>query len=315
MDKCKEDPTDPFRLTLLAYFHLDRDTTIREKAAEILHVDDILDVVDDENVPRRLVQKILTTLESHTDEKTREMVREARIKEVERLNKRLREIEVSVNAYFDVIFQSLGYNRINDKKDAIQALKNASMILQQYAVESKTDTTQNRGVIEYLNKATQYFENTINALYMDTKHGLFSELDEIRSMVHYVLDLKHFRFQDEKQKESDVDDSLLQKAVMIWRTAISQYLGRIKDLEEMLHMKWVKWLQENEPTKKPEWMEDELHGAFLEIEIMHKKEVDCKLRIPCRECKRRGCASERFLLQVDFMLEEILSNFESQEPA
>lgn len=103
------------------------------------------------------------------------------------------------------------------------------------------------------------------------------------------------------------DAELLNKAATIWRISISRYLGRIKDLDEMLHLKLVKVLQEVSPNDKIEQLEDEIHIATMEIETSHKESVDCKLKIPCRECKRRGCASERFLLQCGFLLEEIIN--------
>ncbi len=310
LEKTKDDPTDLFNLTVLAYLHLDKDQSIREQASAILQIDDVIEVLDDETVPRHIVHSILSLLENHPDDKIRARASEVRLQEVERLNRKMKEIETSINAYFDVIFQSLGYSRINDQKDAIQMLKGAGGFLEQYAAEaSHVEPHTKKMVTDYMQAAIQHFQTSINTLYLDTKKELFAELDEIRSMVRYVLDLKQFRFQDERQRDEDLDESLLGKAVMIWRTAISQYLGRIKDLEEMLHMKWMKLMQDAEPGKKAEVMEDELHGAFLEIEMMHKRNIDCKLRIPCRECKRRGCASERFLIQVDFMLDEMISNF------
>lgn len=96
---------------------------------------------------------------------------------------------------------------------------------------------------------------------------------------------------------------------MIWRATISVFLGRVKDLEEMLRMKWTKLISEGNTKQKIEAFESELYEAFDEIESGHKTEVECKLKIPCRECKRRGCASERFLHQVDFLLDEINMNF------
>lgn len=313
LEKTKDDPTDLFNLTVLSYLHLDKDKSIQEKAAEVLQIEDVIEVLEDETIPRRIVHGILDQLEKHPDETIRAKASAVRLREVERLNKKMKEIETSINAYFDVIFQSLGYSRINDQKDAIQVLKGANGFLEQYGSEGQHVDPQTRKIVaDYLHAAIQHFQNSINTLYLDTKKELFGELDEIRSMVRYVLDLKQFRFQDERQRDEELDESLLVKAVMIWRTAISQYLGRIKDLEEMLHMKWMKLMHDNEPSKKTEVLEDELHGAFMEIEMMHKRNVDCKLRLPCRECKRRGCASERFLIQVEFMLDEMISNFQHE---
>lgn len=310
LEKCVEDPTDLFNATLITYLHFDKDTDLRTQALEILQPDDIIDLVSDDSTPRHISSQVLPMLEKSTDERVRQRTTEIRLKEAERLNKKMKEIEVSVNAYFDVIFQSLNYSRINSQKEAVTMLRGSLNYLQLFAKEAKNlesgSATVAQGVIR---QAIEHFEGSINALYSDTKRELFTEFEEIQGMVRHILDLKSFKFEEESGVEDEVDEAVLNKAVMIWRNTISQFLGRIKDLEEMLRIKWGKLMTENEPKRKQEENESDLYEAFGEIETMHKNEVDCKLKIPCRECKRRGCASERFMLQVDFLLEEIHQGF------
>ncbi|NUM82082.1 hypothetical protein HUU42_14905 [bacterium] len=317
LERSVQDPSDFFNLSVLAFMHLEPDKEISTRAAEILQLDDIFELVSDESTPRRIVDSVLRLMEKHPDEGIQGRVKEVRFKEAERLNKKMKEIEISVNAYFDVIFQSLGYSRINDQKDAIQVLKTALNYLQQFRAENaKVEPESDQTAQAHINRAIQHFQGSISNLYLDTKKEVFEELDQIQGMIKHILDLKNFKFDDEShESEEPIDESVLNKAVMIWRAAMSQYLGRIKDLEEMLHLKWAKLVQEVEPSKKQEAHEDELHEAFSEIEKSHKDMIECKLKIPCRECKRRGCASERFMLQVDFLLDEINDNFSKLKQA
>ncbi len=306
---CKEDPTDEFHLSLLAWYHVDTDTGLSKLAAEALSLEDLFELLSDSSTPRRVVLPILATLEKHPEQGIVNRISEVRISLAERDNKKLKEIEVSVNAYFDVIFQSLGYVRINDRKDAVQVLKSSLTFIHQYHVESgHADIIQLGNTDQFLNEAINHFQNSIQKMYTDTKKELFSEMQQIHSMIEHVLDLKSFKFDDD-QTPGDVqpDAELMNKAATIWRISISRYLGRIKDLDEMLHMKLIKFMQEMNPSDKPEQLEDELHIASMEIETVHKESVDCMLKIPCRECKRRGCASERFLLQCGFLLDEMIS--------
>lgn len=311
LDDCAENPTDFFNLGVLAYCHMDEKEAVRQKAIGILSVDDILELTGDESTPRNISNEILKYLEKHPDGKIEMLVQEIRLKEADRLNKRMKELEVSVNAYFDVVFQSLGYARINDQKEAVQVLKTSMNFLQQYAHVSESPDTATAATVEaYLRKAVGFFENSINTLYKDTKKEMFTELEEIQGIVRHILDLKTFKFEEESSAASQVvDEATLSKAVMIWRSSISQYLGRIKDLEEMLRIKWTRLVADHEPAKKAEAVESELYEAFAEIEGHHKEDVECKLKIPCRDCKRRGCASERFLIQIDFLISETTENF------
>ncbi len=308
----EEDPSDFFNLSVLATMHVDIDPELRGKASEILSLEDLFDLIGDESTPRRIASDILQLLERHSDRQIKSRAEEIRLLETERLNKKMKEIEVSVNAYFDVIFQSLGYARINDQKDAVQVLKTSINYLQQFRAETKNADDKTLGAAtDLINQALTHFQSSINSLYTDTKKEVFSELEEIQGMVKHILDLKHFKFDEESDDpDEEMDEMILNKAVMIWRTAISQFLGRVKDFEEMLKLKWIKLVPEVDKTRNPEMIEEELQEAFTEIEVHHKGAVDCKLKIQCRDCKRRGCASERFLLQVDFLLDEITDNFD-----
>ena len=310
LEKSKDDPSDFFNLSVIVYMHLAEDEAMSAVAQDVLSLEDVFDLLSDESTPRHVSVTILRLLEKHPNKQIQTRAQEIRIKDAERLNKKMKEIEVSVNAYFDVIFQSLNYNKINNEKEAVQNLRTALNYLQQFSQEAEdlepSAVTVTQGVIR---KAIEHFDHSISHLYGDTKKEVFSEIEEIQGMVQHILDLKNFKFEEENKKPDDVDEEILNKAVMIWRATISVFLGRVKDLEEMLRMKWTKLISEGNTKQKIESIESELYEAFDEIESGHKAEVECKLKIPCRECKRRGCASERFLHQVDFLLDEINMNF------
>lgn len=316
LEKSKDDPSDFFNLSVIVYMHLENDETVSDIAQDVLSLDDIFDLLSDDSTPRHVSVTILKMLERHPNKQIQARAQEIRIKGAEKLNKKMKEIEVSINAYFDVIFQSLNYSKINNEKEAAQNLRIALNYLQQFAQESndleQSAVTVTQGV---LRKAIEHFDHSVTDLYGDTKKEVFSEIEEIQGMVQHILDLKNFKFEEENQKAEDVDEEILNKAVMIWRATISVFLGRVKDLEEMLRMKWTKLISETNSKQKMESIESELYEAFGEIEAAHKNDVECKLKIPCRECKRRGCASERFLHQVDFLLDEINVNFGKQKSA
>jgi len=315
LQDCTEDPVDLFNMTSLIYLQSDNDKEIQGRAARILQLDDVFDLLLEETTPRYIVDQVLQLLETHPLADVQNRAKAVRIKETERLNKKMKEIEVSVNAYFDVIFSSLGYRHINDQKDAVKILRSALTHLQIYVSRSKPANIESSSDIEkFINQAIEHYEGQINAIYGNTKKEMFVEMEEIRSMIRHILDLKNFKFETSKEGETPSED-MLNKAVLIWRNTISQYLGRVKDLESMLHVKWSKLNQEKQGAKMMEGLEDELHEGFGDIEKTHKENVECKLRIPCHECKRRGCATERFLYQVDFLLEEINNTVTSKTHA
>ncbi len=306
LEKCADDPSDLFNVTLLAYLHFDTYPAIRGRAREILALDDIMDLIVDESTPHLISRTVLKLLEKSADENIQNKIAELRLREAERINKKVKEIEVSINAYFDVIFQSLNYSRINSQRESVQALRTAADILKQFFGEANnlemSSVTVTQGMMR---KAIEHFEATISDLYGDTKHELFSEFTEIQNMIHNILDLKQLQFDKEVSKSEPLEETVLSKVIAVWRLSISNYLGRLKDLEEMLRIKWGNAMTETQSRQAMELAESELYEAFEEIETGHKESVECRLKIPCRECKRRGCASERFLLQVDFLLDEI----------
>ncbi len=306
LEKCAEEPSELFNVTMLAYLHFDPYPVIRNRAREILSLDDIMDLIIDESTPRTISRAVLKLLEQSTEDNIRQKITDLRLKEAERIAKKMKEIEVSVNAYFDVIFQSLNYARINSQRESVQALRNAADIMKEYFSEANnlemSSVTVTQGIIR---KAIEHFENNITHLYGDTKVELYQEFEEIQSMIRNILDLKMFQFEAQSEKAEALDETVLAKVITIWRNAISNYLGRLKDLEEMLRIKWTNVMTTAYSRRQMESAESELYIAFEEIENTHKDSVECRLKIPCRECKRRGCASERFLLQVDFLLDEI----------
>ena len=58
---------------------------------------------------------------------------------------------------------------------------------------------------------------------------------------------------------------------------------------------------------------ENVQSDFIEIveifEENHKKYVKCSLTIACSQCPKRGCASERFLTETEFFIDELLDNF------
>ena len=61
---------------------------------------------------------------------------------------------------------------------------------------------------------------------------------------------------------------------------------------------------------------ESIQNDFIEIvetfETEHKTKIDCHLTIACNQCSKRSCASERFLNETDFFIEELMDNFIAQ---
>ena len=125
-------------------------------------------------------------------------------------------------------------------------------------------------------------------------------------MIDEIFKLKEFGLKSLRPGSSaDFESEVRSKASAIWRSAISFYLGRIKDLSEMIQKKIAKVAFENERNN----FELDIDSSIEEIEGKYKKSIDCNLKIACAVCSRRGCAAERFLYETRFFISKFLDGF------
>ena len=305
---CADDPANFDNILILTYCHVDRDPQLRKLATKILTVEDILELANDLTTPRKIFKKILNILENHFDESVVNKVMESYWQESQRLKDALKEMERTVQAYFDIIFQSLGYSKINDYRTVLDTLGFALKQIKKFEPELLRRMGSELNQLDEITTSIEsIFREWMDQIYYVTDEKTLRELEYVKTILEESLSVKDLtRFALRPGTPEDLESNIRVRAHLIWRSALSRYLGRIKDLSEMLQRKILKlarYVYHNHEFAK------DFKEAMLELEREYKKEVGCQLSIPCRRCTRRGCASERFLRENLFLAEELLDNF------
>jgi hypothetical protein len=308
LDMCQEDLTDFQHILLLANCHCDFNEEIRSIANNIIILDDIFSLVIDISTPQHIFKSVLDILRDHPLEEIQKKVESTYHDESERLWTRLKELEQTINAYFDIIFQSLGFTQINEYNISIKTLEQAERTMQHLL--PKVDDATRKKVEQALpafvdiKKAVEMQIYDINA---DITPGKLKDLYHIQDIIQQIFDLKNIGKEGLRPGVlKDIDPELLTKAGKIWQSALGQFLGRIKHLNEMIKIKFSILAKEVEKHEN-------IQGDFVEVvqtfEENHKKKIKCNLTIACNQCPKRGCASERFLTETEFFIDELLDNF------
>jgi len=307
-----DDLTNFDNILLLCYCHIDISSEMRGLANSILTVDDIFNLANDVSTPRKVFNHVLSILEEHPDELVTERVRTAHLQETNRLKENLKELEISVEAYFDIIFQSLGYNQINEYKDAIKTIASAHKQIQRFKqVLAENVKTSEKQINDLFTSVAEILQDETHEIYFDTSGKIIKELDYILSLIHEILNLRDMGIETLRHgTPEDIETEIRMKGRTIWQSAISTYLGRVKDLTEMVKNKIIKIALDDE---KLGTIKDDVAEVLHEIEAAHKNRINCQLTIPCVKCNRRGCAAERFLAESEFFISEILDNFSEEE--
>lgn len=303
----EQDVTDFANVTLLSHCHISKDRVLRSLAEEIMNVNLILSLVNDLSTPKKVFTDVLSILEKHPDENVVAQVEQSRLRESERLKESLKELEISVQAYFDIIFQSLGYNQINEYKTVVRSIEMTDKQIRKFENVLKESLGDKHVELnEIFQKIQKILNNRAKVIYFDTSQKTVRELEYILSLIDEIFKLKEFGLKSLRPGSSaDFESEVRSKASAIWRSAISFYLGRIKDLSEMIQKKIAKVAFENERNN----FELDIDSSIEEIESKYKKSIDCNLKIACAVCSRRGCAAERFLFETRFFISKFLDGF------
>ncbi len=308
LDQCQEDLTDFQHVLLLANCHCDPKQEIRSIADNILSLEDIFSLVNDNSTPHHIFKSILDILSNHPLDRIQQKVDSTFHDESERLWTRLKELEQTINAYFDIIFQSLGFTQINEYNISIKTIEQAERTIENLAL--KLDDSTKKKIEETIpaftdiKKAVELQIYDINANISPAK---LKDLFHIQDIIQQIFDLKNIGKEGLRPGVmQDIDPELLKKAHKIWQSALGQFLGRIKHLNEMIKIKFsllAKLVEKH----------DNIQSDFVEVvetfEDIHKKKVKCNLKISCNQCSKRGCASERFLTETAFFIDELVDNF------
>ena len=308
LDRCQEDLTNFQHVMLLANCHCDSNEEIRDIADNILSLDDIFALVSDNSTPQHVFKSILDILSEHPREEVNIRVEATYHDESERLWTKMKEMEQTINAYFDIIFQSLGFTQINEYNISIKSLEQAERTMENLA--PKLDETTNEKIelaIPAFAEIKKAIELQIYEINANTTPAGLKDLSHIQDIIEQIFDLKNIGKEGLRPGViKDIDPELLEKARKIWQSALGQFLGRIKHLNEMIKIKFSILAREIE-------QHENIQSDFVEIietfEENHKNKINCDLQIACNQCPKRGCASERFLTETQFFIEELLDNF------
>jgi len=296
---------------LLTHCHVEKDAFLRNEAAKIMPLDQIINLVNDLSTPRKVFKTILSVLSAHTNETVQGRVRETLLRETRRLKESLKELEISVQAYFDIIFRSLGYNKIHEYQAVLQLFSVTEQQIKKFDYLIAPDLGEDRARLSEIHeKIRKIINENANLIYYDIGQKTIKELEYIASVIDEIFELKDLGLTSLRPgTPADIESEIKTRARLIWQSAISVYLGRIKDLTEMIRKKLDKVAQKNNII--PEF-DKEIDQAGRDLEQEYKKRVPCNLKIICAVCSRRGCAAERFLTESHFFITELLDNFVDQ---
>jgi len=302
------DLTDFQNVILLTHCHIESDSSIRQLAREIMPLQDILGLVNDISTPRKVFTEVLSILENHPDETVVEQVHDTHMQESQRMRDSLKELELTVQAYFDIIFQSLGYNKINDFLDVVRSIDTTENQLLRFERMITDELGANREILrDLLSRIKSILNKKASGIYFDTGPNVSRELESIFAIIGDIFELKDMGIQSLRPgTPQDIESEVRARARVIWQSAISIYLGRIKDLSEMMRKKILRIAASYADQSN---LENEIRETTEALEKSYKNKIQCKLVHPCRVCGKRGCASERFLQETHFFIKEYLDNF------
>jgi hypothetical protein len=305
---CQQDLTNFQHIKLLAHCYCDSDIQIRNIVLKIISLDDIFSLVNDISTPQQDFKAILDILSTHPNEEIQKRVQFTYQEESNRLWNRLKELEQSQCAYFDLIFQSLGFDRINKFQVAIKTIFHAEHTLNTFSPSFKKNLIKDiQSIQPVLTGVKAELQDKINLINSDISLSTLQELQQIYDMIIQIKELQNFGIEGLRPGMiKDIDPELLNKARTIWQSALGQFLGRIKHLNEMIKVKFIKIASKDIDQKE---LEKDFSEVIVNAEKNHKNKIKCKLKIPCIQCNKRGCAAERFLDETEFFLEEFLDNF------
>ena len=188
---CANNLADFNNILILAYCHIDKEAQVRSLASKILSIEDILEIARDITTPIKVFREIINILEAHFDETVVNKVQELRMLESERLKEALHEMEKTVEAYFDIIFQSLGYDKINDFRAVINTFDFVNKQLKKY--EEKLERRVNSELIslkEISSSIKAVFQEWIDSVYYETSKRTLNELEYVKNSIEEIIQLK-----------------------------------------------------------------------------------------------------------------------------
>ena len=223
---------------------------------DIINVDELISLITDNAFPVLRAMKSLNILSQHPFPSIRKRLESATVQLALRSQKRLEEMETTINACLDIVFD-FGKVVLSGK-----------------------------------------IQNDVNTL---------KELNYIYELLVMIVNFPGETVKNEnfaKAEDPELYKEQHDKVHSLWKATIGQYLGRLKELEEVIRDKWVVPLITGGRHRSREYQD--FSRTVRQLEWDYKKAVGCELAIACRKCQNRACASERFLVQIEYLIGEII---------
>ncbi|GAB4343913.1 MAG: hypothetical protein Kow0037_32320 [Calditrichia bacterium] len=290
--------------------HLDSDPPVVDKVKSILNIEELLSLVEDPTFPQAAGIHILELLKSSPSRYVQQRINEIFLKIYERTRHRLREMEMTINAYFDIIFSMLGFPDIQKIRQAFKILDSARRLTQGFSEGNGNHSEEVVHVQQMFDKISRYYQKQLAEIYMDLRMKRIEELKEVLEILGQIKNtpVEILHRQGFKENENPAAyQRLLKSTQTIFRTSLGQYLGRLKELDEMVRRKWVFGLTRK---NERELLKKEMAKTSRELEINYKERVGCHLKAGCLYCSKRSCAGLRMLEQTEFFLSEFLDFLE-----
>ncbi|MFQ5585149.1 MAG: hypothetical protein ACE5GL_12005, partial [Calditrichia bacterium] len=309
LQECSSDLSNRDKLLTIVYAQLDPDPAIQENLNHILTLDDVLALLRDESTPHSTVKRAINILKRHPSQSVQKKVDDIFVLLSQRVQKQLKEMETTINAYFDIIFNSLGYPKVYRIRQAIKILSTTKEITGRFFRETHSAEEQNQ-LADLFRQIDSFYHRKLKEAHFNLNVTYIREIADVYEMVKLILGMPEQIVTSQGYLfDQDADDyeNQIRKARLLWRTTTGQYLGRLKELAELFREKWLA-LFENEQQKAD--FNLELNSTLTELEKNYKNEIRCNLLLPCMQCSKRSCAADRFLNQIEFLLGEFLEYLE-----
>jgi hypothetical protein len=309
---CSRDLSIRDNLLTLIHAYLDQNPSIQMILNKFLDIKEIISLLKDETISLALVKESIKILKNHPSMDIQSEINELFVMMSKRVQKQLKEMEVTINAYFDIIFNSIEYPKIFRIRQAMKILETTKTLTSRYFLEINQKKDQDK-LYDLFSQIDEFYISRLNRTHLNLDKTHIQELEDVYEMIKMLLNMPKKIVTDQGflfETQSNEYENQIQKARLLWRSTIGQYLGRLKEFAELLKEKWVVSIKDEE--SRNDFLEEYKKSEQI-LESQYKEKTGCSLKIDCKACKKRSCAGERFLVQIEFILGEFIEYIDDFE--
>jgi len=310
---CSRDLSIRDNLLTIIHAYLDQNPSIQLMLNKILNIKEIISLLKDDTTSLALVKESIKILKNHPSMDVQTEVNDLFVMMSKRTQKQLKEMEATINAYFDIIFNSMEYPTIYRIRQAIKILDTTKTLTNRYFLEINQKKDQDK-LYKLFAQIDDFYISRLNQTQLNLDKTHIQELEDVYEMIKMLLNMPKKIVADQGflfNTQTNEYENQIQKARLLWRSTIGQYLGRLKEFAELLKEKWIVSF-EDEKSKNEFLVEYNRSERILESQ--YKNDIGCSLKLDCSVCKKRSCAGERFLVHIEFILGEFIENVKCYEP-